>query len=316
MLNKLTTINYQLVTLFFMCGAVALAQPTVGKLDGTPGPNLPAIETPALAAVEKMADTTFPTMLEKAGDYPSALLEWQRVAHQSYAEDRLKALLKVAEMQEKTNQLTQAATTLKAIIEEFKPTTQLPQIYTALARTSTGDAYTQLLQTLHQTYAAEPWAQAILMHHVWQQAGQGAVIETYNIPAAQALQLKLMAFNLQQATRQKLVGLIGLFPGAGHLYLAQGNPALLGTGAAMMFVWGLFGLAFLSACRHRHYAYAFVFVFPFVALWLNSPFLAMQQAAKETLVARQLAFPEQALTTPVLTTPAVLPSIQTSPTTP
>jgi hypothetical protein len=50
--------------------------------------------------------------------------------------------------------------------------------------------------------------------------------------------------------------------------------------------WAVFGLAFLSACRHRHYAYAFVWAFPFMALWLNSPLSAAQAAEAAAYAAR------------------------------
>jgi hypothetical protein len=142
-----------------------------------------------------------------------------------------------------------------------------------LAQTTQGAAQASAISHIRQTYADTPWGRAALMQLVWQQAASGRVTQTYALPQAEDLKKRLDAAAVTGQSRATNAAMLGVFPGAGHAYIGQ-----VAQGIFLFIGWAVFTLAFLSACRHRHYAYAFVFVFPAVALWLNSPLLALQQA--------------------------------------
>lgn len=257
--------------------AAAYAAPlTVGPLDGQPGPKLPAVAMPAMVATEKLASTAFPATLEQMEDYPSAILEWQRVAYQSNGPDRLHALTKVAQLQTRLGQNAAAANTYQTILREYPATPQTAEILYNLTRITSGTTHTTVLTSLKTAHAQTVWGKAALMENVWQQARAGRVTQTFGLPQAQTLQKRLAAARVVQTNTIAMAGAIGVVPGAGHAYLGQ-----WGQGAVLFIAWALFLLAFLSACRHRHYAYAFVFVVPAMALWLSSPANAIALARQE-----------------------------------
>ena len=97
-------------------------------------------------------------------------------------------------------------------------------------------------------------------------------------PQAETLKKRVAAIRTTGQAKLALAGAMGvLAPGLGHMY--AGN---IPQGVAVLIIWCLFTLAFLSACRHRHYAYAFLFVIPAAALWLTGPVVAMQLAKEQT----------------------------------
>lgn len=269
-----------LTLMLAVLAAAAYAAPVqVGPLDGKAAPSLPAIAMPGDVVTEKLASTAFPATLEQMGDYPSAILEWQRVAYQSDGPDRLHALFKAATLQSQLNENSAATNTYQTILREYPTAAQTPEVLYHLAQITSGTTYTNVLTTLKTSYAQTSWGQAALLQNVWQQAQTGRITQTFNIPAAETLKKRIAAEHLVNINKGAMAGALGVIPGAGQIYLGQS-----GQGLALFVMWALFLLAFLSACRHRHYAYAFVFVIPAMALWLSSPAtaidLAKQQAAE------------------------------------
>lgn len=255
------------VVLVLAAGEVFAAQAKVGPRDGMMVESLPALDTPQMLAVEKMADTSFPKMLEKMGDAPSALLAWQQVANELHGAEREAALYDVLRLQAKLGYREGVEGTLGVLKDEYPRSARAAEALYYASQVEEAPQKGKTLAVLAGMYLSSPWAQTALMEDVWRQARQGGRVENgYNLPQAKKLEERLEALRQEIKTRRTAAMLFGLVPGGGHAYL--GNYM---AGAVTLLAWALFALAFLSACRHRHYAYAFVFVWPFAALWVCSP---------------------------------------------
>ncbi len=252
---------------------------TVGKLDGKPGPSLRALGTPGGGMqVEHLPDTGFPKELERMGDLPAAALEWQRLAHKTFGAERELALTNAARLYIAMEKPAVASNLITALLKQNPASTYAPEALYHISTGPAGAAQTGALKQLEEKFPGNGWSNAALMHDVWLQAQKGRVKQTYNLPQAEELKLRLKKLRGEQQEKVARAGALGVFiPGAGHAY--AGN---IPQGIAVMLVWCLFTLAFLSACRHRHYAYSFLFIIPSAALWLTSPVVAMQLVRDET----------------------------------
>ncbi|RYG59440.1 MAG: hypothetical protein EON60_10440 [Alphaproteobacteria bacterium] len=252
---------------------------SVGRLDGKPGPALRPIGTPGMSMeVERLPDTGFPKELERMGDLPAAALEWQRLAHSAHGDEREQALTNAARLYIAMDQPAVASNLITELIQQNPATDYAPEALYHISTGPGGVAQSGALKQLQEKFPGNGWSNAALMHDVWLQAQKGRVKETYNLPQAEELKIRLKKLRGEQQEKIARAGALGVFlPGAGHAY--AGN---IPQGITVMLVWCLFTLAFLSSCRHRHYAYSFLFVIPAASLWLSSPVVAMQLVRDET----------------------------------
>ncbi|TKW61849.1 MAG: hypothetical protein DI628_04310 [Blastochloris viridis] len=249
---------------------------TVGPLHGKPGPSLRALGTPAGSiATEELLDTSFPGSLEERGDLPSALLEWQRIAHKSFGAEREMALTNATRLSIALERPQVANALLTELLTQNPASPYAPEALYHLATGTDTMAAAQAFGQLQKIFPNNPWTEAAQMNEVWQQAHRaGKVVNTYNLPKAEDLRKRLRTMYAAEQARIGLAGAMGvIMPGLGHMY--AGN---MPQGIAVLIIWCLFTLAFLSACRHRHYAYSFLFVIPSAALWLTGPVVAMELA--------------------------------------
>ena len=279
------------ITKALACGLIAVlawAVPafavTVGPLDDTAAPSLPPLGTPAGMAMEELPDTTFATDLEDMGDLRAAALEWQRIARKSFGEDRAAAISHAARLHIALGNNAVAQAMLTRLQTEYAAYPAIPQFLHQLATGSDLPTAALALAQLQSSYPQSPYTQAALLHNVaFQAQARHKVTNTFGLPQAEDLKSQLQLIRTTQQQKVALAGALGvLAPGLGHMY--AGHTA---QGVAVLIIWCLFSLAFLSACRHRHYAYAFIFVIPAAALWLTGPMVAMQLQKENTT--RQLA---------------------------
>ncbi len=273
---------------------------TVGPLDGAAAPSLIPLGAPAGIASEELPDTTFATDLEEMGDLRAAASEWQRIARKSHGNDRAAALAHAARLHLVLGNIS-VAQALATRLEDTSPThPALPWLLHRMATGSNAPAAALALARLQTLFPQSPYTQAALLHNVGLQAqAKGQVQQTFGLPQAESLQSQLRALRATQQQKVALAGAMGVvMPGLGHMYAGH-----MGQGVAVLIIWCLFTLAFLSACRHRHYAYAFLFALPAVALWLTGPVVAMQLQNAQTshLQSQVLAAWQQSL--PTLPTP-------------
>jgi|GEM_PF-4238369 len=273
-----------LALLLALCAAAAhAAEPKVGKLDGKPGPTLPAVATPvtvsatAVQAEPLLNPSDFPTMLEKQGEPRFALLEWLRIANREHGDERADALVQAARLQVLLGDAEGVSHTVATYMQENPSATAIPQMLAYKAETAAPAEQAQTLKTLRQTYPDAPQTQQALVASIWRQARAGHVTETYGLPLGKQLQQRINGLYNHGELVAKGAAAFAVVPGLG--FMALGN---VSQGALMLTLWALCMLAFMSACRHRHYAYAFVFAFPAMALWLNSPLATMQLARQYT----------------------------------
>lgn len=268
-----------LVTAFVLLGVMFVCAPlwaaTVGPLHGKAGPSLRALGTPAGIQAEELPDTSFPASLEDRGDLASALLEWQRIAHKAYGEEREEALTNAVRLSIALQRPQLAGSLLAELLTENPATPYAPQALYHLATGTDSMAAAQALGQLQTIFPHSPYTQAAQMNDVWQQAEtSGKVLNTFNLPQAETLKKRLATLRNAEQARIGLAGAMGvIMPGLGHMYAGY-----MAQGVAVLIIWCLFTLAFLSACRHRHYAYSFLFVIPAAALWLTGPVVAMELA--------------------------------------
>lgn len=275
--NRLVT---ALVVLAVMTVCTPLWAVSVGPLHGKAGPALPALGSPAGSiAAEELPDTSFPMLLEERGDLPSALLEWQRIAQKAFGAEREQALTHAVRLAIALERSQLAGNLLTELLTENPATSYAPQALYHLATGTDAMAAAQALDTLQKAFPQNPYTQAAQINDVWQQAHtSGKVINTFNLPQAEDLKKRLASLRKAEHTRVGLAGAMGvLMPGLGHMYAGH-----MAQGIAVLIIWCLFTLAFLSACRHRHYAYSFLFVIPAAALWLTGPVVAMELAKDQT----------------------------------
>ncbi len=266
-----------------LLAAPLYALPNVGPLDGTQGPSLPAVGMPMLAAEEELPNTTLPLRLEELGLYDAALLEWARIEASTRGPERTQALQRLMILSELIGQPT-AAQAYETQWRELNPTAPLPsELY--YVRYLMGQPSTDVeasLRTLASTAPDDYYSVLMRWDAVWNEAIlTGKINRTYNLPAAAQLQERLKFLHAKEVADYMLAVGLAVIPGLGHLFLQQWALA-----AVLLLGWAVFGLAFLSACRHRHYAYAFVWALPFVGLWLNSPLAAAQAAEAAARQAR------------------------------
>ena len=273
-------IRKSLVTACVFVAMMAICTPlwavTVGPLHGKPGPSLRALGTPAGSiATEELLDTSFPASLEDRGDLASALLEWQRIAHKSFGAERELALTNATRLSIALERPQVANALLTELLTQNPASKYAPEALYHLATGPDTMAAAQAFGQLQNIFPQNPWTEAAQMNEVWQQAHRaGKVVNTYNLPKAEDLRKRLRTMYAAEQARIGLAGAMGvIMPGLGHMY--AGN---MPQGVAVLIIWCLFTLAFLSACRHRHYAYSFLFVIPAAALWLTGPVVAMELA--------------------------------------
>lgn len=264
-----------IAALAFASAAHAAPTPKVGPLDGTSTTALPALATPT-ANVEKLIDTAFPRMLENMHDFPSAALEWQRVAYKSQGPEREAALYRAAQLHMRMGHTAAAVASFRQILQEDPDSPHLPEALYYLSHLTTGATQTEILTGLQTKFPTSGWTKTALMENAWQQAATGRIEKTWSQPNAVTLQKRLQLLRKENQDRLAIAGAAGVVPGAGHIFLGQ-----YAQGGFLLLGWAMFALAFLSACRHRHYAYAFVFAVPMAALWLSSPVVAMQQGRQQ-----------------------------------
>lgn len=266
-----------------LLAAPLYALPNVGPLDGTKGPSLPAVGMPMLAAEEELPNTTLPLRLEELGLYDAALLEWARMEASTRGPERTQALQRLMILSELIGQPT-AAQAYETQWRELNPTAPTPPEL-AYVRYLMGQPDAEVeasLNTLATTAPNDYYSVLMRWEALWHEAANtGRVLKTYNLPAGVQLQERLKFLRTKEVADYMLVVGLAVIPGAGHLYLQQWAIAVV-----LLLGWAVFGLAFLSACRHRHYAYAFVWALPFVGLWLNSPIAAAQAAEAAARQAR------------------------------
>jgi hypothetical protein len=273
----------RLVTAALLLAMMTICTPllaaSVGPLHGKAGPSLRALGTPAGSiASEELLDTSFPASLEDRGDLASALLEWQRIAHKAFGEEREMALTHATRLSIALER-PQVANALLAELLDQNPSSQYaPEALYHLATGTDTMAAAQAFGQLQTQFAGNPWTEAAQMNEVWQQAERsGKVVNTYGLPKAEDLKKRISIIKKTEQARIGLAGAMGvLMPGLGHMY--AGN---MPQGIAVLIIWCLFTLAFLSACRHRHYAYSFLFVIPAAALWVTGPVVAMELAKEQ-----------------------------------
>lgn len=269
-----------LVTAALLLAMMAVCAPlwavTVGPLHGKAGPSLPALGTPAGSiATEELLDTSFPASLEERGDLASALLEWQRIAHKAFGEERELALTNATRLSIALERPQVASALLKELLTQNPASHYAPEVLYHLATGPDTMAAAQAFGQLQTIFPHNPWTEAAQMNEVWQQAERsGKIVNTYGLPKAEDLKKRIMTLRAAEQARIGLAGAMGvLMPGLGHMY--AGN---MPQGIAVLIIWCLFTLAFLSACRHRHYAYSFLFIIPAAALWMTGPVVAMELA--------------------------------------
>lgn len=260
-----------------------LAAPHVGPLDGAQGPSLPAVAMPTLAQEEELPNTALPLRLEELGLYDAALLEWARIEQRAREPERMQALERLIILSELTGQPS-AAQAYESQWRELNPTapasTELAYVRYLMGQPRA--ALETTLRTLATTAPDDYYSVLMRWEALWHEAvNTGRITNIYNLPAAAQLQERLKFLHTKEVADYMIAVGLAVIPGAGHLYLQQWAMA-----AVLLLGWAVFGLAFLSACRHRHYAYAFVWAFPFMALWLNSPLLAAQAAEAAAYAAR------------------------------
>jgi hypothetical protein len=257
----------------------AFATPRVGPLDGAKGPPLPAVAMPSLAQEEELPNTALPMALEAKGLLAAAMLEWARLEQDARGAERMQALeaLTRLSLQQNTPQAAQAyLTTLQSLNSTYQPAESI-----LVAQAQANISKTHALQQLQVRFPTSQASVAARWAEVWHQAHTGTIQQGWGLPATAQLQERLKFLRTKELGDYMLIVGLAVIPGAGHLFLQQWAIA-----AVLLLGWAVFGLAFLSACRHRHYAYAFVWAFPFMALWLNSPLSAAQAAEAAAHVAR------------------------------
>jgi hypothetical protein len=259
------------------------AAPRVGPLDGAQGPSLPAVSMPMLAQEEELPNTALPMALEDKGLYEAALLEWARIEQDARGPERTQALSRLMILSELTGQPI-AAQAYEQQWRALNPTAPTPPEL-AYVRYLMGQPDAEVeasLNTLATTAPNDYYSVLMRWEALWHEAANtGRILKTYNLPAGVQLQERLKFLRTKDLANFMLVVGLAVIPGAGHLFLQQWAMA-----SVLLLGWAVFGLAFLSACRHRHYAYAFVWAFPFMALWLNSPLAAAQAAEAAAHTAR------------------------------
>ncbi len=268
------------VLLAMMVVCAPLWAVTVGPLHGKPGPSLRALGTPAGSiATEELLDTSFPTSLEDRGDLASALLEWQRIAHKAFGAEREMALTNATRLSIALERPQVANALLTELLTQNPSSPYAPEALYHLATGTDTMAAAQAFGQLQTVFPHNPWTEAAQMNEVWQQAERsGKIVNTYGLQKAEDLKKRISVLRAAEQARIGLAGAMGvLMPGLGHMY--AGN---MPQGIAVLIIWCLFTLAFLSACRHRHYAYSFLFVIPAAALWVTGPVVAMELAKDQT----------------------------------
>lgn len=277
--GKITTSLAAVCLMVMICLAAPAWAAKVGPLHGTPAPSLPALGTPAGITTEELVDTSFPIALEDRGDTASALLEWQRIAHKAFGKDREQALTQATRLAIVLERPQVANALLTELLTENPATPYAPQALYHIATGPDAMAAAKAFGQLQGVFPQSEWTAAAQMNDVWHQAENGGKItKTYNLPQAETLKKRVQAIRTTGQAKLALAGAMGVIaPGLGHM--VAGN---IPQGVAVLIIWCLFTLAFLSACRHRHYAYAFLFVIPAAALWLTGPVVAMQLAKEQT----------------------------------
>jgi hypothetical protein len=227
---------------------------------------------PFLAHEEELFNPSLAQELEQRGLLAAATLEWARLEHDARGADLVQTREALARLSYRQGQATQAAAFLTEL-QQHNPAYQPPEAL-LLAQVAAGVSTTQALQALQARFPTSQGSVTARWQAVWRQAAADGVIrQSWGIPTAATLAARLKFLRAEALTQYTLAVGLAVVPGMGHLLLQQWAKA-----AALLLGWGLFGLAFLSACRHRHYAYAFVWAVPFMALWLNSPLSAAQAA--------------------------------------
>ncbi len=274
----------RLVTAALLLAMMVISTPlwaaSVGPLHGKAGPSLRALGTPAGSiAAEELLDTSFPASLEDRGDLTSALVEWQRIAHKSFGKDREMALTHATRLSIALDRPQVANALLAELLDQNPSSPYVPEALYHLATGADTMAAAQAFGQLQASFPGNPWTEAAQLNEVWQQAERaGKVVNTYGLPKAEDLKKRISIIKKTEQARIGLAGAMGvLMPGLGHMY--AGN---MPQGIAVLIIWCLFTLAFLSACRHRHYAYSFLFVIPAAALWVTGPVVAMELAKEQT----------------------------------
>ena len=262
--------------------ALGWAAPSVGPLDGAKAPSLPAVAMPVLGYEEELPNTALPKALEAKGLLAAATLEWARIAEEARGPERAEAFYNLAALSFRQQQPVAGAAYL-AEWQALNPNSPSPEaVLLAQLEAVEGASRTAVLHQLQTDYPTSQGSVAARWQAVWQQAAAtGRVRQDWGLDTAATLEARLKFLRTKALTQYTLAVGLAVLPGAGHLLLQQWAMA-----AVLLLGWGLFGLAFLSACRHRHYAYALVWAVPFVALWLNSPLLAAQAAEAQAQQAR------------------------------
>jgi hypothetical protein len=247
----------------------AMAEPRVGPHDGMRVENLPPVAFPTATVEENLPDNALAVQLEKNGFDVLAGVEWQRVALASHGAEERRAWLRAGQafMRAQKYQAAELSFQKAQDLGGGAPSA-MPELLYNVAGASTGAPRMAALGKL-ATMPHNPWAKAALWRDVLAQAEHGPITHTYGWPeldAMRAYQTRFAAGNQKQAW---IAAGFGAIPGAGHM--VEGDYS---QGAMILLFTALFGLAFLSACRHRHYAYSFLLVLPCVSLWLNSPIMA------------------------------------------
>jgi hypothetical protein len=268
--------------LFLVLPVVGLAVPRVGPLDGAQGPSLPAVALPQLAHEEALFNPWLAKELERRGMLAAATLEWTRLEREARGADLQQALEALARLSYQQGQPTLAADFI-AQLQDLSPTYQPSDaLLVAQLGAVQGASRTAVLQALQTRYPTSRESVTARWQAVWQEAAAtGRVTNAWGLDMAALLESRLKFLRAEALTHYTLAVGLAVLPGAGHLLLQEWARAVV-----VLLGWAVFGLAFLSACRHRHYAYALVWAVPFVALWLNSPLLAAQAAEVQAQQAR------------------------------
>ncbi|MCA3244772.1 MAG: hypothetical protein INF43_05685 [Alphaproteobacteria bacterium] len=246
----------------------------VGPLDGAKGPSLPAVAMPALAHEEELFNPWLAKELERRGMLAAATLEWTRLEREARGADRQQTLEALARLSYQQGQPALAAEFIIQL-QDLNPTYQPGEgLLMAQLGAVQGASRTAVLQALQTRYPTSRESVTARWRAVWQEAAAtGRVSQAWGLEMASLLEARLKFLRAEALTHYTLAVGLAVLPGAGHLVLQDWGRAVV-----LLVGWALFGLAFLSACRHRHYAYALVWAVPFVALWLNSPLSAAQSA--------------------------------------
>lgn len=242
---------------------------------------LGTVESEALSAI----DDTFVRKLEKSGEYESAILEWQRVYHNTSNKHlRQQALWRVARLEEMLGNKEKAYHAYENYGAAFPKSTYIPEaLYRMgmLAEAEQNGGSKDFRMRLEINFPDNTWRDALDYAYAWKQAQNGRYIPESDNEKITELRTRLQ--ELQVKNTYTILGStsFSMVPGLGHFFLKDWRTGLMAFVLNSLFFWAL-----VHALRKRDWPYALVFGLVFGILYTGTFFSARSLAEREMMEER------------------------------